>query len=177
MHIDALALNLLGFAATGFSIFMWIPQARTTWKNRNDPGRLAGVSETTQWLTMIGYLLWGFFGVLSQSYWVAAPSAVAFPLALATICVVRRGRRLPPLVTSVSIIAIDEPLSVSDTTGSIPIISTEDDVAVGDIVAAQSSPTTGTITIISSETTGAEAEAEASPAESLSTTGTLPVLA
>ena len=179
MHIDAVALNLLGFAATGFSIFMWIPQARTTWKNRNDPGRLAGISETTQWLTMIGYLLWGLFGVLSQSYWVAAPTVVAFPLALATIFVVRRGRRLPPLVTSVSIIAIDEPLSVSDMTGSIPIISTEDDVAVGDIVDAQSSPMTGTITIISSETTVVEeeAEAETAAAESLSTTGTLPVLA
>jgi uncharacterized protein with PQ loop repeat len=175
MHIDALALNLLGFAATGFSIFMWIPQARTTWKNRNDPGRLAGVSETTQWLTMIGYLLWGLFGVLSESYWVAAPSVVAFPLALATIFVVRRGRRLPPLVTSVSIIAIDESLSVADTTGSIPIISTGDSVAVGDITAPHSSPVTGTTTIISAE----ESVAVGDPltTRSFTSTGAIPVVA
>jgi uncharacterized protein with PQ loop repeat len=172
MHIDAFALNLLGFAATGFSIFMWVPQARTTWKNRNDPFRLAGISETTQWLTMIGYLLWGLFGVLSASYWVAAPSAVAFPLALATIFVVRRGRRLPPLVTSVSIIAIDEPLSVTDTTGSIPIISSED--SVGATASPHSSPTTATTMIIAADDA---VVGEAAPPRSFTTTGAIPVIA
>jgi uncharacterized protein with PQ loop repeat len=172
MHIDDLALNLLGFAATGFSIFMWVPQARTTWKNRNDPGRLSGISETTQWLTMIGYLLWGFFGVLSGSFWVAAPSVVAFPLALATIFVVRRGRRLPPLVTSVSIIAMDEPLSVADTTGSIPIISTGDDVAVGDI--ASPSASMGTVPIMSTEDA---AVGETVTSRTFTTTEAIPVIA
>jgi uncharacterized protein with PQ loop repeat len=175
MHIDDFALNALGFAATGFSILMWIPQARTTWLNRNDPAKLAGVSEATQWLLMTGYLLWGLFGVLSESLWVAAPSAVSIPLALATIVIVHRGRRLPPMVTSVSIIAIDEPLSVADTTGSIPIISTGDDVAVGDIPSPTASPATGTITIISSE--AAVAAEEPVAADSLSTTGTVSILA
>lgn len=149
MHIDAFTLNLLGFTATVFSIFMWIPQARTTWKSRNDAVRLAGISETTQWLTMLGYLLWGLFGVLSESFWVAAPSAVTVPLALATILVVRRGRRLPPVTTAVSIIAMDEPLSVVDTTGSIPIISTEDAVAVGDLPSsARTFTTTSPIPVV-----------------------------
>lgn len=141
MHIDAFALNLLGFAATGFSIFMWLPQARTTWKNRNDPARLAGISETSQWLLFAGYLVWGAYGILSESLWVAAPSAVTMPLALATIIMIHRGRRLAPTVRSVSIIAMDEPLSTGATiessivdvaTAPVSIISTESSLAVGD---------------------------------------------
>lgn len=132
MAIDTLLLDLLGFAATAFSVCMWIPQARTTWQSRNDAIRLAGISETTQWLMLIGYLLWGLFGVLSESLWVAAPSMVSIPLALVTIVVVRRGRRLP-LSRSVSIISTSEPLSVAVATGSIPILSTDDTIAVGEI--------------------------------------------
>lgn len=174
MPIDDFVLNALGFTATGFSLLMWIPQARTTWLNRNDALKLAGVSEATQWLLMIGYLLWGLFGILSNSLWVAAPSAISIPLAVATIVIVRRGRRLAPATRAVSIIAMDEPLSagvmadpltvVATTTQSIPIISTESSVAVGE-------PTpTGSIPIISSE-------APALVTEIRSATGTIPILA
>jgi uncharacterized protein with PQ loop repeat len=158
MHIDDLALNALGFAATGFSILMWIPQARTTWLNRNDAIKLAGVSEATQWMLVIGYLLWGLFGVLSESLWVAAPSAVAIPLALATIVLIHRGRRLSPATRSVSIIAMDEPISagvmsdplvvVPATTQPIPIISTESSVAVGETSSHGTFTTTGQIPIL-----------------------------
>ncbi|MHA6668384.1 hypothetical protein ACX3O0_05895 [Homoserinimonas sp. A447] len=149
MDIDVLLLNALGFAATAFSFMMWVPQARTTWQNRNDPLRLAGISEATQWLLLIGYLLWGAYGLLIESYWVAAPSAVSMPLALATIILIHRGRRLAPTVRSVSIIAMDEPLSAGATieasvvevaTASIPIISTETSVAVGDKTPTSSIP-------------------------------------
>ncbi|MHA6695021.1 hypothetical protein [Homoserinimonas sp. A520] len=149
MDIDVLLLNALGFAATGFSILMWVPQARTTWQNRNDPLRLAGISEATQWLLFAGYLLWGVYGILSESFWVAAPSAVSMPLALATIILIHRGRRLAPAVRSVSIISMDEPLSAGATiessvvevaTASIPIISTEASVAVGDKTPTSSTP-------------------------------------
>lgn len=120
VHISAIVVNALGFVATSFSIVMWIPQARTTWRNRNHPIRLAGVSETTQWLSMIGYLLWGVFGVLIGSVWVAAPSLVSFPLSIATIVIVRRGRGLIPATAAVPIAPITEPAAVSDWTGSIP---------------------------------------------------------
>lgn len=156
MYIDDLALNALGFVATGFSILMWIPQARTTWLNRNDSIKLAGVSEATQWMLVMGYLLWGLFGVLSESLWVAAPSAVAIPLALATIVLIHRGRRLAPATRSVSIIAMDEPISagvmsdplvvVPATTQSIPIISTES--SVGEPAATTTFSTTGPIPIL-----------------------------
>lgn len=123
MDITTFLVNAIGFVATVFSIFMWVPQARITWQNRNDPSCLAGVSETTQWLSMIGYLLWGVFGVMIESVWVAAPSLVSFPLSIATIVIVRRGRRLVPFTRSIPIISMTEPLSVTDTTGSIPILS------------------------------------------------------
>jgi uncharacterized protein with PQ loop repeat len=174
MHIDDLVLNALGFTATGFSLLMWIPQARTTWLNRNDALKLAGVSEATQWLLMIGYLLWGLFGVLSDSLWVAAPSVISIPLALGTIIVVHRGRRLAPATRSVSIIAMDEELStgvmadpstiVAAAAQSIPIISTESAVAVGD------STVTSSIPIISSE-------APTAAPGPRTTTGTIPILA
>jgi len=158
MHIDDFALNALGFAATGFSVLMWLPQARTTWLNRNDAIKLAGVSEATQWMLLAGYLLWGLFGVLSESLWVAAPSVVAMPIALATIVLIHRGRRLAPATRSVSIIAMDESISagvmsdplvvVPATTQSIPIISTESSVAVGESSTHGSFTTTGQIPIL-----------------------------
>jgi uncharacterized protein with PQ loop repeat len=122
VHISAFVANALGFVATSFSIVMWVPQARITWRNRNHPIRLAGVSETTQWLSMIGYLLWGVFGILIGSVWVAAPSVVSFPLSIATIVIVRRGRRMIPATAALPIAPITEPEPepVSDWTGSIP---------------------------------------------------------
>jgi uncharacterized protein with PQ loop repeat len=171
MGIDSLLLDLLGFAATAFSVCMWIPQARTTWLNRNDPIRLAGVSETTQWLMMIGYLLWGLFGVLSESLWVAAPSMVSIPLALATILVVRRGRRLPQ-TRSVSIMSTSEPMSVAVTTGSIPIVSTDAALAVGE--AALMAPI-GTVQIMSTENAISVDGSGAS--QEFTTTGPVPILA
>lgn len=154
MHSANLLINLLGFAATAFSIFMWIPQARTTWRNRNDAARLAGVSETTQWMLMIGYLLWGLYGVLTGSFWVAAPSVVAFPLALATVVVVHRGRRLPPPTRSVPIIdTATGPLSVVNTADSTSIVSTsivstEESVDVGATLSTDAYTATGTIPVL-----------------------------
>ncbi len=147
MGIDISLLDLLGFSATAFSVCMWIPQARTTWKNRNDATRLAGISQTTQWLMLIGYILWGLFGVLSGSLWVAAPSAVSIPLALGTIIIVRRARRLP-FVRSVPILSTSDPVTVDDTTASIPILSTDDAVTASEASMPSVSPTTGTIPVL-----------------------------
>lgn len=145
----ALLVNVIGFVATGFGLFMWVPQARATWRNRNDAIRLAGVSETTQWLAVGSYLLWGAFGALSESFWVAAPSLVGFPLAVATIIVVRRGRRLPPLTKSIPIIATTGPLSViAAVTASIPIVSTSTTATVGGTGGPGSYTATGTIPVL-----------------------------
>lgn len=148
MHAPTLFLNAFGLAATAFSIFMWVPQARMTWQNRNNPIRLAGISETTQWLSMVGALAWAAFGALSESFWVMAPSFVSFPLALATIFVVRRGRRLAPVTRSVPIISTSTaPLSVIDFTESVPVVPGESAYAVGEVT-ADAYPATGTVAVL-----------------------------
>lgn len=155
-----LIINVLGFVATLFAIFMWVPQARITWQNRNNAQKLAGVSETTQWLSAASYLLWGVFGALSESFWVMAPSLISFPLSVATIVVVRRGRRLPPLTKSIPIIPMTaESISVIPTTASMPIVGTA----------------TAPIPIVSSGT-AASVGTSGAPGE-YTVTGPIPVLA
>ena len=130
MDTTDIVINALGFAGTAFSFLMWVPQARITWQSRNDAVRLAGISETTQWLLVLGYSMWGAYGLLSASFWVAAPSVVAIPLAAATVVVIRRGRRLSddgrsfPIFSSTD---ADPIATITDgliaLTESIPIIS------------------------------------------------------
>jgi uncharacterized protein with PQ loop repeat len=148
VDVTGLLANGIGFIATVFSIVMWVPQARITWRNRNDAVRLAGVSEATQWCSMIGYLLWGVFGMLIGSFWVAAPSVVSFPLSLATIVVVRRARRMSPAAASVSIITMSEPLSETDPTDAVAILSTASIPVIA--TGSGEAPSTVTVPILSS---------------------------
>jgi uncharacterized protein with PQ loop repeat len=136
MDTTDIVINALGFAGTAFSFLMWVPQARITWQSRNDAVRLAGISETTQWLLVLGYTMWGAYGLLSASMWVAAPSVIAIPLAAATIVVIRRGRRLPddgcsfPIFSSTD---ADPIATITDgliaLTESIPIISMQSEAS------------------------------------------------
>lgn len=160
MGTTELIVNVLGFVATLFAIFMWVPQARITWQNRNNAQKLAGVSETTQWFSAVSYLLWGVFGALSESFWVMAPSLISFPLSVATIVVIRRGRRLPPLTKSIPIIPMTtESISIISTTESLPVIGTA----------------TAPISIVSSGT-AASVGTSGTPGE-YTATGPIPVLA
>lgn len=148
MVINSVLVNALGFVATGFSILMWLPQARTTWQNRNDPLRLTGISEATQWLLVTCYLLWGAYGVVSQSLWVSAPSVLAVPLAIVTIVIVRRGRTLPLVTRSIPIITVDEPMSAGATTATTPIILAGQPADVGELMPGFTYTGTGTIPIL-----------------------------
>lgn len=139
MDISVILVNALGFVATGFSLLMWLPQARTTWKNRNDPVRLTGISEGTQWLLVACYVLWGAYGVVIQSLWVTAPSVLAVPLAIVTIVIIRRGRTLPLATRSIPIITVDEPMSAGPATASVPIIAPAQSVT---------NPATGSLPIL-----------------------------
>jgi uncharacterized protein with PQ loop repeat len=188
MDSTSLAINLLGFVATATSIFLWVPQARITWRNRNDAARLAGISSSTQWLVVISGLFWITYGVLADSFWVMAPCFLSVPLALATIFVIRRGRKLPPPTISVPIIDSSEFLesSLIDTafldattafldtteivaentqTSSIPIVVTGEsaDVGVPIMVSGESAD-------------AAESTTPAAPEGSYSSTGSIPVL-
>ncbi len=148
MAINIVLVNALGFIATGFSILMWLPQARTTWQNRNDPLRLTGISEATQWLLVACYVLWGAYGVVSNSLWVSAPSVLAVPLAIATIVIVRRGRTLPLVTRSIPIITADEPMSVAQNFETTPIVLVDHPMNVMELGAGLAHPTTGSLPIL-----------------------------
>jgi uncharacterized protein with PQ loop repeat len=100
--VDTWVLSVVGFLATTTSLVRLLPQAVRTYRQRRDPPALAGVSLPTQWLTFANSCLWLTFGVLltmssqagPSALWVAAPSAVNAPVALAVIYWVTRGRRL-----------------------------------------------------------------------------------
>lgn len=175
MDITGLLTNGIGFIATLFSIVMWVPQARITWRNRNDAVRLAGVSEATQWCSMIGYLLWGVFGMLIGSFWVAAPSVVSFPLSLATIVVVRRARRMSPAAASVSIITMSEPLAETDPTDAVAILSTASIPVI--TTGAGDAPSTVTVPILSSPAVPEPSLAPPGLVEGPPPTAPVPVLA
>jgi len=175
MDITDLATNALGFVGTGFSFLMWMPQARITWQSRNDAVRLAGISETTQWLLVFAYSVWGAYGVLSESLWVAAPSAIAIPLAAATIVVIRRGRRLPDEGRSFPIFSstdADPLVTLSDglasLTESIPIIA-----------ASAGAPESGEHSLVlETDAVSSDVLGEPLPASAgYTATGTIPVLA
>lgn len=155
MDITSFSINALGFAATTAAILMWIPQARTTLQNRNDPVRMAGVSETTQWMVLTCNLLWGAFGVVTASFWVAIPAVVACPIALVTIVIVRHARRMPPATRAIPIISIGDSLDVGRPTEPISIIATQPMSVISteasasvDAVGTGAYPTTGTVPIL-----------------------------
>ncbi len=148
MDISIVLVNALGFVATGFSILMWLPQARTTWQNRNDPVRLTGISEGTQWLLVACYVLWGAYGVVSQSLWVSAPSVLAVPLAIATIVIIRRGRTLPLVTRSIPIITVDEPMSAGPVPASTPIIVSAQPADAVELRPSRSQPPTGSLPVL-----------------------------
>lgn len=82
--------ELVGFIASVVSLAMWWPQAVTVWRSRHRPEQLAGVSVGTQALLVVNASLWAGYAVLTQSFWVGAPSLVNLPLAALTIAVLRR---------------------------------------------------------------------------------------
>ena len=87
------ATEVIGFTASVISFAMWRPQAVQVWRGRRDAHALAGVSIQTQWLLAANAVLWLLYAILTQAFWVGAPSLVNLPLALVTIAILRRVRR------------------------------------------------------------------------------------
>lgn len=78
-------VNLLGGLANMTSLFLWFPQASMTWKYRNDPKALKGISIGTQILVMINTSSWCIYGILIQNLWLSVGTVVILPLAVFTI--------------------------------------------------------------------------------------------
>lgn len=87
-----LLTEAIGFAASVIAFVLFVPQARRTWRVRNDPHALAGVSAGTQWLLLSNAALWAVYAMLTGAFWVGAPGIVNGPLALATLALIYRAR-------------------------------------------------------------------------------------
>lgn len=94
MPPSALLIEGIGFLASAVSLVLWWPQAARVWRHRHDDGRLGGVSITSQVLLVVNAALWGGYAVVTGSFWVGAPGLVNAPLAVATIVLLRRSRRV-----------------------------------------------------------------------------------
>ncbi|GGC94856.1 SemiSWEET family sugar transporter [Enterococcus wangshanyuanii] len=77
--------DIIGALANLTSLILWIPQAKTTWKNRNDPQALEGVSIGTQILVAINTILWCIYGVMIKNVWLPLGTIIILPLASLSI--------------------------------------------------------------------------------------------
>lgn len=78
-------VNILGFLANLTSLILWIPQARTTWENRNSFGALSGISLITQLLVVTNTILWCVYGLMINNFWLPLGTIIILPLACFTI--------------------------------------------------------------------------------------------
>lgn len=100
---QALLAEVVGFAASITAFILFVPQALLVWRKREDVAALSGVSVWMQVALLANASLWGIYGVLTGAFWVAAPGIVNGPLALATLFLVARSRRMrerAPVVAS-----------------------------------------------------------------------------
>jgi len=92
--VEVILINVVGFIGSSLSFILWIPQAKLTWNNRHSPEKLAGVSKGTQYVVLANATTWGIYAALTQAWWVGAPGLINFPLALGTLLLIRRSRKV-----------------------------------------------------------------------------------
>lgn len=71
--------TLLVILANLTSIFLWIPQARSTWAFRKNPDVLSGISYGTLILAASNTCLWGGYGLLIHNYGLAFATCLILP--------------------------------------------------------------------------------------------------
>ena len=93
-------IHVIGVLGATISFVLWLPQARSTWRARRDPRALSAISVWTQLLVALNAVVWFVYAGLLGEFWVGAPGIVNLPLALLTVYLVLRARRvqraLPP---------------------------------------------------------------------------------
>ena len=85
--------GILGFVGSFISFILFIPQARTVWRQRHDPHALRGASLGTQFIVIANALVWFAYAYVLGEFWVGAAGFVNLPLALFTIALILRARR------------------------------------------------------------------------------------
>lgn len=79
--------NILGAVANLTSLILWLPQAKTTWKNQNNVSALNGVSIGTQIIVAINTILWCVYGIMIKNFWLPLGTLIILPLACFTILI------------------------------------------------------------------------------------------
>lgn len=93
-------LNLIGFVATFSAFIIFLPQAVTAWKHRDNPKALEGVSLGTQALVLGSALLWVLYGWCTNAIWVAVHESLAIPTSIFIMYQVTKSRRTLRLETA-----------------------------------------------------------------------------
>lgn len=88
--------SVIGALAAVISFVLWLPQAVTMWRNRNDPKALAGMSQGTLWLVVCNASLWFLYAYLTQAFWTGAPGLVNLPLAIFGLLLINRSKGQVP---------------------------------------------------------------------------------
>lgn len=88
---------ILGLLANATSFILWLPQARTTWKNRNNAEALQGISLGTQVIAALNTSAWCLYGLLIHDMWLPLGTLIVLPLALWTISLKMRASKLTPI--------------------------------------------------------------------------------
>ncbi|GAB2021507.1 hypothetical protein RyT2_05810 [Pseudolactococcus yaeyamensis] len=77
--------TILAILANATSLILWLPQAKSTWENRNEETALKGISLGTQLFAAANTIMWCLYGLSIQSYWVSAGTIITLPLVSLTI--------------------------------------------------------------------------------------------
>lgn len=118
--------DIIGAIATVISFILYIPSGITVWKNRSNPRALQGVSIATNTMILINTVLWGAYAVLTNQIFVGLSGLVSGPLALATIVLVLRSRKMeikPDIMVTTEIAIVTSAMDVI--TKSQPIVTRE----------------------------------------------------
>lgn len=91
--------NIIGALANLTSLLLWIPQAKTTWRNRSNKQALLGVSIGTQIIVVINTVLWCVYGLMISNVWLPLGTIIILPLASITIFLKLKSKR--PAVSEV----------------------------------------------------------------------------
>lgn len=118
--------DIIGAIATIISFILFIPSGITVWKNRSNPRALQGVSIATNAMIFINSMLWGAYSILTNQIFVGLSGLVSGPLALATIILVLRSRKMeikPDIMVTTEIAIVTSAMDVI--TKSQPIVTRE----------------------------------------------------
>lgn len=89
--------TFLGLLANVTSFILWLPQARTTFKNRHNPEALKGISLGTQIIAAINTSAWCLYGLFIHDAWLPLGTLIVLPLALWAIVLKLKANRTPSI--------------------------------------------------------------------------------